>query len=178
MYQNRGSIQEGENLSLGPFDNGQFIEAPVKSLQRHRVPCRIIRAGQTASINLGHFKNIDKLRKGMVLLSPSLAPSACLEFEANIYLLYHANSISKRFQVTVHIGNVCQTATIINMDKESLRTNERANVKFKFHSKPEYLTIGKRFIFREGTTKGLGQITRIDSLNSNISDDDLAVVPL
>jgi GTPase len=114
----------------------------------------------------------------MVLLSPLLASNACLNFEANIYLLYHANRISKKFQVTVHIGNVCQTATIINMDKESLRTNERANVKFKFNSRPEYLSVGKRFIFREGTTKGLGQITRIDSLNTIISDNDLAVVPL
>ena len=40
-----------------------------------------------------------------------------MEFEAEIYLLYHANKISKGFQVTLHVGNVCQTVIITKMDQ-------------------------------------------------------------
>lgn len=53
----------------------------------------------------------------MVLVSEKLNPKSCKEFEAQIYLLFHANQISKGFQATIHIGNVCQTAQIVYMDK-------------------------------------------------------------
>ena len=53
----------------------------------------------------------------MVLVGEKLNPKACKEFEAQIYLLFHANQISKGFQATSHIGNVCQTAQIVKMDK-------------------------------------------------------------
>ena len=53
----------------------------------------------------------------MVLIHPKLEPTACREFEATIYLLFHANQIHKGFQATVHIGNVVQTAYISYMDR-------------------------------------------------------------
>ena len=56
-------------------------------------------------------------RQGMVLLSPQLSPVACLEFEADIYLLFHTGYICKGFQTVIHVGNVRQTATIIKMNK-------------------------------------------------------------
>lgn len=55
----------------------------------------------------------------MVLVSEKLKPKACREFEAEIYLLYHSNGISKGLQATLHIQNVCQTAHIHSMDKVS-----------------------------------------------------------
>ncbi len=55
----------------------------------------------------------------MVLVNEDLNPKACIEFEAEIYLLYHANKISKGFQVTLHVGNVCQTVIITEMDQVS-----------------------------------------------------------
>lgn len=57
----------------------------------------------------------------MVLIHSKLNPKACFEFEATIYLLFHANQIQKGFQATVHIGNVCQTAYISYMDKVKIR---------------------------------------------------------
>ena len=63
----------------------------------------------------------------MVLVSESLNPKACKEFEAEIYLLFHANQISKGFQATIHVGNVCQTAVISYMDKvkKQLKINKK-----------------------------------------------------
>ena len=102
----------------------------------------------------------------MVLVSSRMNPKACKSFEAKIDLLYHVNKISKGFQATLHIGNVCQTAYISYMDKPSIKTNERAKVIFRFVSRCEYLTVGTKLIFREGTTKGMGEVTKIIPFDS------------
>ena len=56
----------------------------------------------------------------MVLVSAGLKPSACLEFEADICVLYHNKSICRGFQTVVHVGNVRQTAIITKMSKVCL----------------------------------------------------------
>lgn len=56
----------------------------------------------------------------MVLVSPeSTFPNfVCRFFEADIYLLYHSHRISKGFETTVHVGNVCQICKVeIIVDK-------------------------------------------------------------
>jgi GTPase len=55
----RGTIQENEKLLLGPFESGDFIPVQVKSVHRHRVPCRIVKSGQSAAISL--CRTTDKL---------------------------------------------------------------------------------------------------------------------
>ena len=110
----------------------------------------------------------------MVLVSEKSNPKACIEFEAEVYLLFHAKSISKGFQATIHVGNVCQTASITSMDKENLKTNERAKVTWRFKSRPEFLVVGSRLIFREGSTKGMGEVTGIKPIKeTNSSSEEL-----
>ena len=53
----------------------------------------------------------------MVLVSEKLNPKSCWEFEADIYLLFHAKHITVGFQATIHVDNVCQTAQIIKMNE-------------------------------------------------------------
>lgn len=50
--------------------------------------------------------------QGMVMVSPEMDPTICWMFEAEIVLLFHAKTFHKGFQVTVHISNVRQTATV------------------------------------------------------------------
>jgi len=57
------------------------------------------------------------LLQGMVLTDPVQKPRSCLGFWADVFLLFHTTSISKRFQATVYIGNVIQTAVIEEMNK-------------------------------------------------------------
>lgn len=169
----KGTIKEHERLLLGPFEMGDFIPVDIQTAQRYRVPCRFVRAGQSAALSIGNPVNItQKIRKGMVLVSEKLDPKACKEFEAKIDLLYHVNQISKGFQATVHIGNVCQTASITYMDKGSIKNNEKAKVVWRFKSRVEYLTVGTKLIFREGTTKGMGEVTRIIPFSIDDSSDD------
>lgn len=46
------------------------------------------------------------------MVSPEMDPTICWTFEAEIVLLFHAKTFHKGFQVTVHIGNVRQTAIV------------------------------------------------------------------
>lgn len=47
------------------------------------------------------------------------------------------------------------------MDKDCLRTGDKATVHFRFIKTPEYLHIDQRLVFREGRTKAVGTITKV-----------------
>ncbi|KAL7877421.1 hypothetical protein SRHO_G00040640 [Serrasalmus rhombeus] len=160
-----GICREGEQLVVGPTDDGQFRELTVCSIQRNRSACRVLRAGQAATLALGDFDR-SLLRKGMVMVSPEMNPTICWLFEAEIVLLFHAKTFHKGFQVTVHVGNVRQTATVEALQgKDELRTGEKAVVRFKFIKHPEYLKVGAKLLFRHGVTKGIGQVTKLQPLS-------------
>ncbi|KAL8612833.1 hypothetical protein ACOMHN_038088 [Nucella lapillus] len=163
----RGSIREGEKLLVGPSDEGTFEEVKVRTVHRNRLPCRLIQAGQAASVALIDVER-ERLRKGMVLLSPSADVACCRKFEADVYVLFHSNKISRNFQTTVHIGTVCQTAVITSINKSYIKTNEKARVVFAFKFKPEYLRVGARLLFRDGKSKGVGEVSHVFPFDAHI----------
>ena len=61
----------------------------------------------------------------------------------------------------VHCGSTRQTASIISMNKEHLRTGDKASCRFRFIKNPEYIRPDTRMVFREGRTKAVGSITKI-----------------
>ena len=63
-----------------------------------------------------------------------------------------------RMQAVIHCEIVRQAARVVAMDRERLRSGDRACVRFRFLQRPEYLTAGTRFVFREGRTKGIGMV--------------------
>ncbi|XP_042189176.1 GTP-binding protein 2 isoform X1 [Callorhinchus milii] len=156
-----GICREGERLVVGPTDEGKFLPLKVCSMQRNRSACRVLRAGQAATLALGNFDRA-LLRKGMVMVSPEMHPTICSVFESEIVLLFHAKTFRRGFQVTVHVGNVRQTAIVeIIQGKEELRTGEKAVVRFRFIKHSEYLKVGAKLLFREGVTKGIGHVTKL-----------------
>ncbi|XP_058518477.1 GTP-binding protein 2 isoform X2 [Ochotona princeps] len=159
-----GICREGDQLVVGPTDDGCFLELRVCSIQRNRSACRVLRAGQAATLALGDFDRA-LLRKGMVMVSPEMNPTICSVFEAEIVLLFHATTFRRGFQVTVHVGNVRQTAVVEKIHaKDKLRTGEKAVVRFRFLKHPEYLKVGAKLLFREGVTKGIGHVTDVQAI--------------
>ena len=61
----------------------------------------------------------------------------------------------------MHVGSVRQTATIVHMTKEHLRTGDKAIVRFRFIKNPEYLKTDMKMVFREGRTKAIGTIFKL-----------------
>ncbi|HUT81615.1 MAG TPA: GTP-binding protein [Candidatus Bathyarchaeia archaeon] len=155
-----GSVSIDDTLQLGPDELGQFKKVKIISIHNKRVPVRRIVAGQTATFAIRRIQR-SSIRKGMVLLDDHLEPKVSHLFEAEILVLYHSTTIQKNYQAVVHCGTIRQTAKIIDMDREIIRTGDKAIVKFQFLYSPEFLKEGRQIIFREGRTKGIGKITKI-----------------
>ncbi|XP_045213581.1 GTP-binding protein 1-like [Mercenaria mercenaria] len=156
----QGYVKLNDTLMLGPDPLGQFQPMVIKSIHRKRMPVKEVRGGQTASFALKKIKR-SSIRKGMVMVSPKLNPQACWEFEGEILVLHHPTTISVKYQAMVHVGSVRQTATIISMTSEHLRTGDKAIVRFRFIKNPEYLRPDMRMVFREGRTKAIGTISKL-----------------
>ncbi|XP_041977828.1 GTP-binding protein 1 isoform X2 [Aricia agestis] len=154
-----GRIRLGDTLLLGPDPLARFTPILVKSIHRKRMSVSEVRAGQTASFALKKIKR-SAIRKGMVLVSPALNPQACWQFEGEILVLHHPTTISERYQAMVHCGSIRQTASIMSMSRDCLRTGDKALVRFRFIKHPEYLRRGQRMVFREGRTKAVGNVLR------------------
>ncbi|XP_014680921.1 PREDICTED: GTP-binding protein 1-like isoform X2 [Priapulus caudatus] len=156
----KGVIKLNDTLLLGPDALGHFQPIVIKSIHRKRMPVRCVRGGQTASFSLKRIKR-SHIRKGMVMVSQDIKPQACWEFEADILILHHPTTISPRYQAMVHCGSIRQTATIVSMSQDCLRTGDKAAVRFHFIKNPEFLRIDQRLVFREGRTKAVGNITKL-----------------
>ncbi|XP_052862064.1 GTP-binding protein 1 [Anopheles cruzii] len=156
----QGIVRLNDTLLLGPDPLGAFLPITIKSIHRKRMVVREVRSGQTASFALKKIKR-SQIRKGMVMVSPALNPQACWEFDCEILVLHHPTTISSkygRWSAMVHCGSIRQTAQILQMSKECLRTGDKAVVRFRFIKNPEYMKPGQRMVFREGRTKAVGNV--------------------
>lgn len=80
----KGVLTENMSLLLGPLEDGSFHPVQVQSIQRHKSSCRVVRAGQSASLALNI--EIPNIRKGMILAAPDLKPQATLYFQVRVWL--------------------------------------------------------------------------------------------
>lgn len=107
----------------------------------------------------------------MVLLEKSSEYKTCREFEAEVIILHHATTIKPKYQAVIHVGVIRQTAQVVEIrDKELLRTGDKGLVLFRFINSPEYLHMGANILFREGRTRGLGQVTRLIYEQKEVKD--------
>jgi len=155
-----GTVPNNATMLLGPDGNGQFVPVQIKSIHAKRVPVRDVRAGQAAGFALRKVRR-SAIRRGMVLVAPEIAPKPCWQFEAEIVVLFHSTTIRLNYQPVVQCLSVRQTAKIVAMDRDVLRTGDKAAVTFRFMYRPEFMHTGVRLVLREGTTRGMGVVTKI-----------------
>lgn len=154
----RGFVVPSKTFLLGPdIGDGTFKPCQVKSIHYKRLPVERVVAGQTAALALKKVKR-SQVRKGMVLVAEALKPTASWEFDADIAILTHSTTIQPKYQAVIHCEIVRQSARVVSMDRDILRSGDRALVRFRFMQHPEYLSAGTRFVFREGRTKGIGVV--------------------
>lgn len=172
----KGVLTENAPMKIGPLHDGSFHPVIVQTIHRNKAPCRVVRAGQSASLSFALTAEIPHLRSGMVILPDNqfsiLAngndPFGSYFFQASVSVLFHATAIFKGFQTTVHIGSIRQTAVIEGiMGVCKIGTNDTASVLFRFVRHPEYVTPGQRILFRDGSNKGIGKVTQVFPLNRN-----------
>lgn len=92
------------------------------------------------------------------------------EFEASVIILHHSTTIGCGYQPVIHSGVLRQSAEIVGIKgRETLKTSERAVVKFRFMYYADYLLPGSTFIFREGRAKGIGKVIQVFPLTVTTS---------
>ncbi len=176
-------IKLKQKIYLGPF-NGQFKEIVVRSIHnslRQEVNETIPNVQCCIAFKLTNQKDkLDRkmISKGMVVIDDisKYKHNVVESFYARINILHHSTTIKSGYSPVIHCGPIRQTASIDldsykNLNKEEkqnvLRSGDNKIVKFKFTYHPEFIEENMIFFFRDGSTKGVGQVLRI---NDNIDD--------
>lgn len=159
----RGVLREDDRLLAGPAHDGTFHPVRVLSVQRNRVPCRLVRAGESATLALLPSSGA-LLRRGTVLCHADSRPTAARLFRARVRVLSHPGKLAVGFQAMVQVGNVQQTAVVVGVRGGSgatLACADRGVLLFKFVRQPECLRQGARLLFHQGQAKGIGRVLQV-----------------
>lgn len=164
----RGVLRENDRLLAGPSHDGSFHPVRVVSVQRHRVPCCLVRAGESATLALAPSAGA-LLRRGTVLCSPAdIRPTATRLFRARVRVLSHPGRLAVGFQALVQAGNVQQAAVVVGVrggNSASLGVTDRGVLLFKFVRQPECLRPGSRLLFHQGQARGIGSVLQVYPLH-------------
>jgi len=157
-----GRIETGDELLVGPTADGSFRPVEARSIEMHYHRVESAVAGRIVGIAL---KGIEEsaLQRGMVLRPRDADPTAVREFEAEVMVLNHPTRIDDGYEPVVHLETVSETASIHPEGGQLLPGDTgRARVRFKF--RPYDVEVGQRFVFREGSSKGVGTVTDVTGL--------------
>ncbi|GAA5874808.1 hypothetical protein JCM16303_002993 [Sporobolomyces ruberrimus] len=185
-----GRVRPNDTVLMGPDSLNAFVPVTIKSIQRKRVNVDYAEAGQSISFALKRVPR-SSVRKGMVLLGQTSTPPVPVRrFEGLALVLYHNTLITERYQAMLHSGTIRQTIQVESIvDKASVRTGDRATIRFRFIKNSEYLVscdssawvlssfaradkvcflarfalqkVGDRFLTREARCKTLGVVTKL-----------------
>jgi len=155
-----GEVGAGDELLLGPMQDGSFREVEVRSIEMHYHRVDEAKAGRIVGIALKGVREQD-IERGMVLLPADADPSPVREFEAEVMVLNHPTRIGDGYEPVVHLETVSEAAAFHPEGGQLLPGDAgKARVRFKFRS---YLVEeGQKFVFREGSSKGVGTVTDTD----------------
>jgi translation elongation factor EF-Tu-like GTPase len=160
----------GQNLFLGPFGTTSPYFVPIKIRSMHdnyRNLTNQTNPGENYCISIKFLKEQfekNKLRKGLVLTSnQSIVSNVSLKFKAKIKILNYKTTIKAGYSPVIHCRTIRQAAKIVQIlnTNSTVRGGDETEVIFEFIYYPEYIEIGAPIFFRDGTTKGVGEILGI-----------------
>ena len=159
-----GRVEAGDELLLGPMADGSFREVEARSIEMHYHRVDEARAGRIVGIALKGIAEED-IQRGMVLLPRETTPTPVREFEADVMVLNHPTRIDDGYEPVVHLETVSEAASIHPAEGQLLPGDTgRATIRFKF--RPYLVEEGQRFVFREGSSKGVGTVTDVTPAGS------------
>lgn len=132
----------------------------IESLSNKKRGCFAIRAVDK-KINL-----LEARRRGMVIVSKkSNLDNLAYLFKAKIKILNHSTHITSKYSPVLHCGNIRQSAQINIPEEKDVKMGEELEVNFRFCYHPEFIEPGSLFFFREGTTKGVGNVIEVTPIS-------------
>ncbi|MHA1960789.1 MAG: GTP-binding protein [Candidatus Thorarchaeota archaeon] len=156
-----GVFKKGQNLSIGPDLDGQFMEARLFSIEMFKRRVGLVKPGDLFGFDI---KDVDKheVRRGQVLSDTDAEVSGCWQFEANIVVTRHPTRISVGYS-PVFQSHTIQQAVILKTihDADFLAVGDFARVKLEFMTRPEALMVGDKIVLREANTRAIGTIVEV-----------------
>jgi elongation factor 1-alpha len=154
-----GRVEAGDELLLGPMQDGTFRDVEVRSIEMHYHRVDQARAGRIVGIALKGVREAD-VERGMVLLPREADPTPVREFEAEVMVLNHPTRIGDGYEPVVHVETISEAATF-HPDEGRLLPGDTGDATIRFKFRPYLVEAGQRFVFREGRSKGVGTITDV-----------------
>jgi len=154
-----GEVEAGDELLVGPMQDGSFREVEVRSIEMHYHRVDEAQAGRIVGIALKGVREAD-LERGMVLLPGDADPDPVREFEAEVMVLNHPTRIGDGYEPVVHVETISEAATFHPEDGRLL-PGDSGDTRIRFKFRPYMVEEGQRFVFREGRSKGVGTITDV-----------------
>lgn len=154
-----GEIEQGDELLIGPFQDGSYKKTKARSIEMHYYRIDKAQAGQMVSIALSNV-DLDEIKRGMILQPVDSEPIATKAFEAEIVVLNHPTSITEGYEPVIHLETISETSVINPIDGNMI-AGDKGRVKFTFKFNKYNIREGQRFIFREGSSKGVGKVKKV-----------------
>ena len=157
---NAGSVSAGDELLLGPMSDGSFREVEVRSIEMHYHRVDEAKAGRIVGIALKGVAERE-VQRGMVLLPRAAEPEPVRSFEAEVMVLNHPTRITDGYEPVIHLETLSETA-VFSPEGGKLLPGDTGTTTVEFKFRPYFVEEGQRFVFREGSSKGVGTVTSVD----------------
>ncbi|MFB6139335.1 MAG: GTPBP1 family GTP-binding protein, partial [Halosimplex sp.] len=154
-----GTVEAGDELLLGPMQDGGFREVEVRSIEMHYHRVDRAKAGRIVGIALKGVREAD-VERGMVLLPRDADPEPVREFEAEVMVLNHPTRIGEGYEPVVHLETVSEAAAFYP-EEGRLLPGDSGTTRVRFKFRPYLVEEGQRFVFREGQSKGVGTVVDV-----------------
>jgi len=154
-----GEVEAGDELLLGPMQDGQFREVEVRSIEMHYHRVDEAKAGRIVGIALKGVREAD-IERGMVLLPGDADPEPVREFEAEVMVLNHPTRIGDGYEPVVHLETISEAAEF-HPDDGQLLPGDAGDTRVRFKFRSYLVETGQKFVFREGRSKGVGTVTDV-----------------
>jgi GTPase len=171
-----GMIKEGiikvkQKMFIGPYD-GQFVPVVIRSIHNNlREDILEIGSNVQGCFAIKFLENSiprASIKKGFVLIDNinNWKNNLVKSFVARVKILHHSSAIETGYCPVVHCGPIKQSAymKLLNDDsynKQSLKTGDSSIVSFTFSKSAELIEENMIMFFRDGTTKGVGEIVSL-----------------
>jgi GTPase len=161
-------INKGSNLYLGPFNSGSFISVKIKSIHNdYRFDVDKLNKEKRGCLSISlNSQDRQYLRKGMVLLNTPPA-NICKMFKASVKILHHHTTIKPGYQAYANCGMIRESVkfkSIYSKDGQELtciKSGDEVIIDIEFMSHMNYIEPGQKIVFREHTTRAIGNIISI-----------------
>jgi len=159
------NINVKDKMYIGPV-NGEFYPITIRSIHNSiREDVNTIGNGVQGcfAIKFTNSKQIltrNQIKKGFVLIDNIVnwKENITDRFTAKIKVLHHSSMINNGYCPVIHCGSIRQSASIELIGNEYLKSQENGTVTFKFKNNKEFIEKNMIFFFRDGLTKGVGEI--------------------